>query len=268
MATFNVSTWSEFVTAYTASSGISSDPDIIEIMTDLDVNTNPPTATISAGGWKTINGNFHTIWNLAPGGIISSVIITSNGNRTITWNKINFNNIAYLENNAVFSGPSSYPMVFNDCTFVAKVQRLFSYATLNRCAVTMTGSTTQHQPMSGVTANYSWIHYEHKRQNDNASGEFSGLNTCYIEGKITATFTTANYPFQIATNPQSCVFNIDIDDPLKCSIDTGSSTISVSVFNSDKIVNYTGTRTNIVGVTDTQLRNAEYLDSVGFDIVT
>lgn len=268
MATYTVSTWADFVTAYNASTGTSSDPDVIEIMADLDVNTNPPTATISAGGWKIINGNFHTIWNLAPGGIINGVIITSNGNRTITWNKINFNNIAYLENNAVFNGPSSYPMVFNDCTFVAKVQRLFTYAQLNRCAVTMTGSTTQHQPMSGVTAAYSWIHYEHKRISDNVSGEFNGLNTCYIEGKLTTALTSVNMAFPIATNPQSCVFNIEIDDPLKCAIDTGSSTISVSVFNADKIANYTGTRANIVGVTDTQLKNAEYLASVGFDIVT
>lgn len=269
MATYNVSTWDDFVTAFNASTGTTSDPDVIEIMTDLDVNTTPPTSQIRANATKIINGNYHTIWNLAPGGILGSAIISPNGNRTITWNKVNFNNIAFLENYAVFTSNSSYPMVFNDCTFVAKVaSSLFAYAQLNRCAVTMTGSTNSHSPMSGVTANYSWLHYEHKRLNDNASSEFAALNTCYIEGKITTTLSSANYPFQITGNPNSCVINIDIDDPLQCSISTGSSTVAVSVYNTDKIANYTGARTEIVGVTDTQLKDATYLASVGFDIVT
>ena len=269
MATYNVSTWDEFITAFAATTGTEADPDVIEIMTDIDVNTNPPTSQIRAGSPKIVNGNYHTIWNLAPGGILGNTIITPNGNKTITVNKVNFNNIAFLENFSVFAGNSSYPMVFNDCTFVAKVaSSLFAHAQLNRCAVTMTGSTNSHTPMSGVTANYSWIHYEHRRLNNNASIEFAALNTCYIEGKITTTMTSASYAIQMASNPNSCVFNVDIDNILPCSISTGTASVAVSVYNTDKITNYTGTRTEIIGVTDSQLKDAAYLAGVGFDIVT
>lgn len=270
MATYNVSTWDEFVNAFTATTGTADNPDVIEIMTDLDVNSNPPTRAVQAPVSKIINGNFHTIWNLSPGSIISGSLIKIGGSSAMDmeWNKVNFNNMAFLESYPVFGRQyTANSTTFNDCTFVAKVAHsLFVSATLNRCAVTMTGSNYQN-PMSGVTANYCWIHYEHKRTIDNANQEFSGLNTCYLEGKIITTLTSANYAFPFCYDPNSCVFNVEIADPLKCTVAAGSNNIPVSVYNTDKVANYTGTRTELVGVTDSQLKDAEYLAGVGFDIV-
>ena len=58
----------------------------------------------------------------------------------------------------------------------------------------------------------------------------------------------------------SSIFNLESNKSLSCSSATG-----ISVFNAD-IAQKTGSPNNLVGVTFEQLKNAEYLQSIGFPI--
>jgi len=258
MAT-QVTTWTEFVNAFVSNSITE-----IDIMNDLDCNEDLPTAQIRAGTTKTISGNYHTIWNLSTGAVVNAYLINADG-RSITWSKVNFNNIYRNESYPVFHGYSN-PIIFNDCTFVAKCpDRLFDIATLNRCAVTFTGSS-HVSPFLGVTANYCWIKYEHKRNINNTNPEFTYLNTCYLEGKITTDLSSYSSAFDFSYSIDSCVINVETDLPVHLSSNS-DTTRPVTVYNTDKISNYTGSLSFVKGVTDTQMKDASYLSSVGFNII-
>ena len=100
MAT-QVTTWTEFVTAFRSNSITE-----IDIMKDLDCNEDLPTAQIRAGTTKTISGNYHTIWNLSTAAVVNTYLINADG-RSVTWNKVNFNNIYRNEAYPVFHGTRS-----------------------------------------------------------------------------------------------------------------------------------------------------------------
>lgn len=263
--TYNVTTWDEFVAAYKANTGTSTDPDVIEIMNDIDANSNPITSMMRAGSSKIINGNLHNIWNISPGAIIGNTIFAAISGATITFNKINFNNISFLESSPVFNIAN---LIFNDCTFVAKVaDRLVNSATFNRCAITMTGSKNNY-PMASVNANYCWMHIEHSRNTTSSNADFYKLYNSYIEGKITTNLTnTLTTPFRLFTYASSSVINLELPDVLKFTTTNAESSSPLSVFNKDKMPNYVNNSTNVIGVTDTQLKDAAYLSGIGFDIV-
>jgi len=259
MAT-QVTTWTEFVTAYK-----DSNVNEIDIMNDLDCNNDLPTSQIAQRGTKTIHGNYHTIWNLSTGTVVNNALIYTAG-YYLTWEKTNFNNISRIEAYPVFSAESSRWAVFNDCTFVGNCpNRIVNNAILNRCTITHTGSNLQ-TPFSSVQANYCWIRYEHKRNLDNGNAEFSALNSCYVEGKITTDLSSYNSIFDFSYTMDSCVINVETSLPTSISSNP-STTRPVTVFNTDKITNYRGSLSIVKGVSDEQMKDASYLSSVGFNIV-
>ena len=263
MAIYNVNTWTEFVTAYKASGGTSSDPDIIEIMSDLDVNDDAPRSMISAGGYKTINGNLHTIWNLSPA-IEFSAEILNYGGMVIRWNKINFNNIYRTNKEAVFGANSSKPMVFDQCTFVLKGPRLVNYATLTRCAITHT-SALWRTSWSNASLNMCWMHYEPIFTSGTTNYDFNAVTTSYIEGKIDNIPGYTSSPY-FAHTINNSVINIESS----INFDRLSSITTVKcVYNTTKLTGTVGSSdSNVVGVTDAQMKDAAYLASIGFGIIT
>ncbi len=259
MAT-QVTTWAELVAAYKRF-----DVTEIDIMNDIDCNENLPTSQIAQVGAKTIHGNYHTIWNLSTRTVVNNALIYTAGYELI-WEKTNFNNISRNEAYPVFSSEPSTWAVFNDCTFVGNCpNRILNNAVLNRCAITHTGSNLL-TPFSSVVANYCWIHYEHKRNLDNGNSEFYNLNSCYVEGKITTDLSTYNTTFDFSYTMDSCVINVETSLPTSIS-SSSTTTRPVSVFNTDKITNYKGKLSFVKGVSDTQMKDATYLSSVGFNIV-
>ena len=263
MATYNVSTWTEFVTAFTASGGTSADPDIIEITADLDVNDDAPRAKISAGGFKTINGNLHTIWNLSPAVEFTNFLIEYGGaSRVITWNKVNFNNIYRTNKEAVFSANSSSPMRFNQCTFVAKCPQIANYARFTQCAITHT-SALWRTSWASATLIQCWVHYEPIFVSGTTSADFGTVTTSYIEGKINVPGYTS-CPYFASTINDSV---INIESAMNYDYIAGSSSTKC-VYNTTKMTGTIGSQSNIVGVTDSQMKDAAYLSSVGFNIIT
>ena len=264
MATYNVNTWSEFVTAYKASGGTSANPDIIEILSDLDVNDNAPRAMISAGGFKTINGNYHIIWNLSPSVEFRAEILDSGGSsQTIRWNKVNFNNIYRTNNEAVFGATSRSPMIFDLCTFVIKGPRLVDYATLTRCAITHTNAQWRTS-WADADLNMCWMHYEPVFTSGTTNVDLNTVTTSYIEGKIAVPgYTSCPY---LASSINNSVINIE--SSINFDRISGSTTVKC-VYNTTKMTGTIGTAdSKIVGVTDAQMRDAAYLSSIGFNIIT
>lgn len=267
---YNVTTWEQFERAFTSSHDISDpDEDVIEILADIDLNDVAISNPLYVGAKKTINGNSHTIYNLKDGTNTRNNIISCGEGTSahpfyaITWNKLNFDNLfAVLNTTWVFAGAPSYSMVFNDCTFVATCNELFRYATLNRCAVTFNTITANDTPFGYVTSNFCWYHVTiRKTASTNTSSMFKPLNTCYVDGKILCPAPKTG-PIGQLTN---CCINVECDATMtKLS---SSSNTPISVYNNEKIPTVTTADVNSVGCTDTQLKDANYLASIGFAII-
>lgn len=265
MATYNVNTWPEFVTAYKASGGDSSDPDIIEILSDLDVNDDAPIAMIRAGSNKTINGNYHTIWNLSPAVEFSGEILDRGGGNKIRWNKVNFNNIYRTNTNAVFGATSKSRMEFDMCTFVMKGPRLVDYATLTRCIITHTNAQWR-ESWANAWLDMCWVHYEPIFANSSPDyKDFQQVTTSYIEGKIAVPgYTSSKYFANIISNSV-----INIESSINFDRLSSSNPTVKCVYNTTKLTGTIDTAfSNMIGVTDAQMRDAAYLSSIGFAIIT
>lgn len=267
---YNVTTWEQFLRAFTiAHDPDDPDDDIIEIMADMDWNDVTMSNPIYAGGKKTINGNNHTIYNLHDGRSTGSPLIRNGDGSThnvygVTWNKINFDNIfIVLSNNGAFWGNNSKSMVFNDCTFVCQcLKELFRFCTLNRCAVTFENLSANNTPFQYVDSNFCWYSVKiRKTATADTSSMFKTMDTCYIEGKIFCSATHAGTLGQLA----NCCVNIQTDVPVYRITNSSSSTITV--YNTDKIPSVTTHVATAIGVTDTQMHDASYLESIGFAII-
>ena len=268
-----VSTWNEFVQAY---QGTETE---IEILADLNCNDNPLSATLKPGSNKTINGNGHNINRLGTqttiGGPMFSYESTDNTKRTINWNKVNFLQIFSSEDRYIFHGGyAEYGsvnhyyryMYFKDCMIQGKGPDLCELVDMQRCSITWEGGGLYHAVFT-----YCWIHIDQYRSS-NSEGYviYSSLDSCYLEGEITAAqgVTTSG---RIVDGYANCCFNIKIPEGTRwTNISTGGDYQRLSVFNKDR---FKGTFTNegwnyAVQVTDSQMHNAAYLASVGFDIVS
>ena len=123
MAEYKVSSWEEFVNAYTAAAAAGETERTIEIMADIDCNDMPfSNYIISPQNIEmTINGNQHNIWNISTESVVNGGLIRGGASKNLIWNKVNFGNINRIENAAIFAGYSTgWAMNFNDCTFVGK----------------------------------------------------------------------------------------------------------------------------------------------------
>lgn len=267
---YQVTTWEQFLRAFTtAHDPDDPDNDVIEILADMDWNDVTMRNPIWAAGKKTINGNNHTIYNLHDGTSTGSPLIRNgDGNNhpyyDITWNKINFDNLfIVLNNNGAFWGSASKFMVFNDCTFVCQCLReVFRYCTLNRCAITFENLSANDTPFGYVDSNFCWYNVKiRKSSTAQTSSIFRSMDTCYIEGKIICSATHAGTLGSLT----NCCVNVQTDVPM-FKISTSSTSV-ITIYNTDKIPSVTNPVANSIGVTDTQMHDAQYLENIGFAII-
>lgn len=266
MAEYKVSTWKDFVDAYTAEAAAGETERTIEIMADLDCNDMLFTDFIKSPAVEmTINGNQHNIWNISTETVVSGALIRG-GSKGITWNKVNFGNMNRIENSPIFSGYSTgNAMVFYDCTFVGKGFSLGNNALFHRCAITWTGCRGNGVLSPYVSYYNCWLHFEITRTQNNGVVEFNFFDSCYIEGKIEGANDTITSAGAIASNINNSVINIESN--LTRTQITQSTNI-ISVYNTTKMTNSTSNSANLIGVTDDQMKDANYLSSIGFNIIT
>ena len=266
---YNVTTWEQFLRAFTIAHDTSDpDDDIIEIMADMDWNDVTMSNPIYAGAKKTINGNNHTIYNLHNGTSSSALFRNGDGNNhpfyDVTWNKISFDNLfVVLYNNGAFWGSNSKDMVFNDCTFVCQcLKEVFRFCTLNRCAITFENLSANNTPFEYVTSNFCWYSVKiRKTATADTSSIFKKMDTCYIEGKILCSASHAGTLGQLS----NCCVNVQTDVPVYRI--TTALTSTITVYNTDKIPSVTTPVATAIGVTDAQMHDAQYLESIGFAII-
>lgn len=269
---YNVTTWEQFLRAFTiAHDPADTDPDVIEVLADIDCNDITLNNPIYVGAVKTINGNNHTFYNLHDGTVTGSPLIRNGDGNThpyydVTWNKTNFDNMfIVLSNYGAFWGSSGYNMVFNDCTFVCRCKsEIFRFCTLNRCAVTFENISTNNVPFEYVESNFCWYNVKiRKTATATTSRMFGAMNTCYIEGNILCSATHAG----VLGTLNNCCVNIQTDVPMY-RISTAQTGVVLSIYNSDKIPSVTTADANVVAVTDRQMHDATYLESIGFAIIS
>ena len=267
MAEYKVSTWKDFVNAYTVAAAPEETERTIEIMADLDCNDMLFSDSIkSPTNIKlTINGNQHNIWNISTESVVSGALIRNSSNKLVTWNKVNFGNINRIENYDIFAGNSSAVMEFYDCTFVGKGYSLANSSKFYRCAITWTGRRVNGNVSTTVYYYNCWLHFEIVYTKQNSNIEFYNLDSSYLEGKIEGADDTITTAGPIAVTINNSVINIESD---LTRTKTTQSTQYISVFNTTKMPNSTSGSTNLIGVTDDQMKDANYLSSIGFNIVT
>ena len=267
MAEYKVSTWKDFVNAYTAEAAAGETERTIEIMADLDCNDMPFSTPISnpSGVKVTINGNQHNIWNISTESVVGGALIRNGTNKIVTWNKVNFGNINRIEDYEIFSGNSNAVMEFYDCTFVGKGFSLANSSRFYRSAITWTGARGNGTAFPRTSFYNCWLHVEITHTKNNTAVEFNSFDSCYVEGKIEGADDTITSAGAIASTINNSVINIESD--LTRSNMT-QSTQYISVFNKTKMPNSTSNIADLKGVTDDQMKDANYLSSIGFNIVT
>lgn len=267
---YNVTTWEQFLRAFTiAHDPADTDDDVIEIMSDIDCNDVTISNPIYAGGKKIINGNNHTFYNLHDGKSTGSVLFRNGDGNThpvydVTWNKLNFDNMfIVLSTYGAFWGNNTKFMVFNDCTFVCKCSKeVFRFCKLNRCAVTFENISANNTPFEYVESNFCWYNVKiRKTATADTSSMFKTMDTCYIEGKILCSASHAGSLGQLS----NCCVNVQTDVPVYRI--TSSSSQTITIYNTDKIPSVTTPVARAIGVTDAQMHDAQYLESIGFAII-
>lgn len=250
-----INTWVEFLAAYENGSD-----ETIELMSDIDANDDIPKRNYTKPIGKTINGNGHTIYNISTGVVLSNPIFS--GAHTLVFNNTNFYNCYRIENQPIFWSSNTYRTQFNDCKIVGRgLQYISINATFNRCSFVWSGVTSVGAG-SALSFYNSWLKIDHIRDSNSTSSYFGTLNNSYIEGTF-AQKAEGTFTLKITSNTlESSVINIETSA-------TNSAFLSgtTSVYNKTKQPNFTDSG-NCIGVTDAQLKNADYLASIGFNIVT
>lgn len=260
----NVRTWDEFKTAWTTAAA----SETIEILADIDVNDDPPSGDLARSGELTINGNNHKINNIqAAGTDFQAALFRQAGNADTNWNSVNFVNIDFASTVPIFYAyNSSFPHKFNQCTFQGQSNgKLVNNGSFYRCAITW----KTVQPVDGVFAgsglSYTWCHVESFRATTNLINDFDTLSSSYIEGRIDGHDDSVTSAGNIAgTMTNSC---INLTTSLTRVTLAGSQPALCCVYNTDKLSGYSGIMTNVVGVTDAQMKSAQDLYDKGFDII-
>lgn len=268
MAIINVTTVDQFLTAYTQAVAAGDTEDTIEIMADIDFNTDPLTTSYLAGGKKIINGNFHSLSNISTQNVVSNAIFRAPGTSEITWNKVNFLNLYRNENYVFFVGGQNnetYYQKFFDCTFQGKGYRLANYCNFTRCTITWQNTQALSNSFGGCNFEYCWIDCD-MIKTSGSNYDFGRLTNSYLNGKITGANGVTD-GWHLCNGLENSVINVDTDLNYSRGL-MGSSTITtVSVYNTTRMTGTIATQTNVIGVSDTDMHSAAALAAAGFNII-
>ena len=275
MARYDVSTWEQFVQAWRDTVG----GDIIEVNADLDVNDNIPDSEIDdhegeSRGTVTINGNGHTLYNLSGGNAFSGVIFDSTYQRH-EFNKLNFQNMD-LTRPAFLGYSSASYVVFNDCNIQGRASGVVffqGYIGFNRCTCTFTNTTSIITEDNANFVNcWIWLRSCRKTWDGSGAALIRHLNTCYIKGEVTYRNGESVYSDAVE-DVQNCCFNVTINASqfhnVTCDYFCYNASGKLTIINMSKLPEGTlaSADAQSVGVTDAQMKDADYLFDLGFDIV-
>ena len=284
MSRINVGNWNDFVTALTtAESGdeiyITNDIDAQNYMQDFNHSIH-----VADVAELTITCNNYTIKNITNlnfGSSDYSEIFLFTVNTHCNINSLNFSNVwLTARNTALFRtyNNSDNVVIISNCTINIKIKTVLAGGggiTLDNCMITFNQCTGRLGASSTAPSTskyrYCWIRFNSWTEvpNGNDYPSFRYLNRCYLEGNLSfSTPTSVHSLFSC----NSCCVNVSCNilgfDDLDTLILTSSDSLP-NVINTTKIpylVTESSTAKNKL-VTDEQMKDAEYLASVGFDII-
>lgn len=281
MAVIQVSSMQEFISALQGVSSYTT----IEVMSNLDFNDvvnqitdqtlNFPSDYTDLTSDITINGNGHAIINVEGAGFNPTVFrfmncqnvvindlsflnchITKSTTALITANTTSVNTITI--NNSVIQG-KFYGYPFGSCT-------------LNDCMITF----SQCQGiMSNQYCNFNrcWIKFDKCTAKAKTTGIIYNCNQCYFTGVVGYTDMLTSTKVMGSLN-NCCVnvtFNLVNSDVMTTQQIFGAVQDMLTVINKEKIQlaihSELEDTTYLKLVTDEQMKNAEYLADIGFDII-
>lgn len=273
MPTTTVTTWQQLLDAYVMQQGTSEDPHIIEIMADLNGNDAPMTAGISSGTgtngyYKIINGNYHNINNISTGAVVNAVLFQG---RYVTWNKCNFTNMFRNEQYAFFGGSyTNYNQYFNDCTFQGKGYRIADAGTFTRCVIGSWESSRTYGSSGGIfgTSDFITCYINANFKRDAGQNfDYHSLINCFVKGKIEPATPSVTSGWHIVGAVRNSCLNIETSLNYSTGISGSTAQSIINAYNTDKMTGTIGAKSDMIGVTDAQMRDAAYLASIGLNII-
>ena len=280
MATINVDSWDSFVNALTTAH----DDDVINVTSNIDAQYYMETFTraihITASN-LTIEGNEYTIKNITNINFGNTdyldVFIFAGNNIKI--NNLNFSNVWLTSKNTCFASSNSNTVgnvTFSGCTINIRTKYpiFIGGITVNNCMITFnqcTGNIGNGQnAVTSAHYEYCWIRFNGWREVPSLSfPAFRYLKRCYLEGDL-AFHDNENVRYLFGCS--SCCVNVSCEIRGFTNLDElieVSSEALVNVINKTKIpalINEPETDKNKI-VTDAQMKDSEYLASIGFDII-
>lgn len=287
MATFNVSTMTQL---YNALPTCSND-DVIEINADLDFNeilSNPNvTFPMKIGGTTeqdtisnvTINGNNHAIYNLYKEETRYETLF-----EILYLDGLTINNLSYLNCN-ISGSPNMLSGIWksthgNDILFDGGViqGRFFrnlifgTSITVRNMMITADYSNGNLFYAGSGAYNVDWVNCWFRVNRCTCTGYLgNNFNRCYIEGNVVVNSSSSNYTmFNNVKN--SCInltTNVTSDTLNSFCVPNADASVTpniINITNVHGIVDESSTTSN-KAVTETEIKNAEYLASIGFDII-
>lgn len=271
-----------------------SDDDVLDIKNDLDYNSvesqyrnksiqiPEPTEQVPQPVVHNliINGNGHAIRNLVPPTeTIMTLFQVLNGG-TVTFNDLSFLNCAFAENNSHLiweAGATPDTTVLNNCViqgrFYSTIASTGGCITFDSCMITVDHGIGAMND-SAIMRN-CWINLIRHQQKNNLTDYVAvlrKLDTCYVTGNLRIETTVSNP--RIFRDVNNCCINIDVNCDAPDTSNTNFVTASnnqINVINKTKIqtVDITAWEDTPYNklVTDEQMKNAEYLADVGFNII-
>lgn len=290
--THNVSTFLELVTAFSSLG----DDDVIEILADLDYNDiisdthhTPPfvlgsedsTAPISN---ITINGNNHVIHSCYRDITSSAFFFHIKYLNGLMVNNLSYDNVWIYGSSNTLNGlwfsENGSNIVFNGGYFQGRSLGSIFYGTgitVQNMMITIAGrgrfgytSSTSYQPHW----ERCWIHLDDVKYAQAASDSavWVDINECYFEGELTVEGHFSNQ--RIFKRVSNSVINVRVSiESNNVNTFCEASNYAVdrpNVINISKVTGIEDTTDTTVNkcVTDAQLKDAGYLSSIGFNIIS
>lgn len=285
MATFNVTSMRGFIDALTSLG----DGDIINVQNDLDFNEvlteELSTIRVPTEGYATnctINGNDHAIYNLTDQLINRHVFniyaqhLRVNNLQILNYNMMfnlhtlfNFDNTGNTDN--IISGGVFQGKLADGCHLIYG-----SGATVQYCMLTFSsgskGCMSGYPITQSTNWKFCWVKFDGVSASDTAVRPvFGNADTCYFEGMI-RTVSDANK--RLFLQVSNCCINCSMrsageySTPTLNNLVVPRSSAVLTIVNESK---YTGTQLEssdlVKWVTDSQMKDSEYLAELGFNIV-
>lgn len=282
MAVVQVSSMQEFISAL---SGVASFT-TIEVMSDLDFNDvvnqiteqtiNIPSDYTNLTSDITINGNGHAIINV-EGANFNPTVFRFMNCQNVVINDLSFLNCHITRSTTALisaNTTSVETIKINNSVIQGKFYgHPFGSCTLNDCMITF----SQCNGIMGyqyVRYNRCWFKFDKCTATANSNGYIRNCNQCYFTGSLGYTNMSTSTP--VLNYFENCCVNVTFNLVNSSALTTAQifsngSIGLINIINKDKIQLVIASEledlTGVKLITDEQMKDAEYLAGIDFDII-